>query len=278
MRGRGSKQHAGPMRRSTKDASGSPSVRGRGSKPSSLRRRCPRCARSSPSVRGRGSKRRFHGLPGAARVARSPSVRGRGSKRRKHSNAGHSPHDESPSVRGRGSKRFGAHPDRHSSVWMSPSVRGRGSKLANSTMGKYCHHQVALRAGAWIETGGSRKRTTRPHIIGVALRAGAWIETLRTAHCPGSGRACRPPCGGVDRNFGRGCPERWTRACWSPSVRGRGSKHLVKLPRLSANAASPSVRGRGSKPLRRHGHRHGLPGRPPCGGVDRNAELLGDRC
>ena len=55
----------------------------------------------------------------------------------------------------------------------SPSVRGRGSKPADAQE----HRQVG----------------------GVALRAGAWIETDQTIgrrRC----RACRPPCGGVDRN------------------------------------------------------------------------------
>ena len=75
---------------------------------------------------------------------------------------------------------------------------------------------VAPHAGAWIETGESRRSLNRKH---VAPHAGAWIETptcymkgypcqwsppmrgrglKRSCHGVEDGYRRRPPCGGVD--------------------------------------------------------------------------------
>ncbi len=149
----------------TQSGEGSPSTRGRGSKP---RRRCSR--RRSARVALYARARIETGTAGRHPPAqgRSPSTRGRGSK--------HVPVEcvdvdrGSPSTRGRGSKhpslvtiyalygrplREGAdrNPlgDLHGlRVWVSPSTRGRGSKpVTISTFPVAC---VALYARARIET------------------------------------------------------------------------------------------------------------------------------
>ena len=172
----------------------SPSVRGRGSKranhirPRSLRRRPP-CG---------GVDRNAYSYSGAYTASESPSVRGRGSKRliprlaaspdivalragawieTDHPGIGQLCRDGSPSVRGRGSKPQAE--NRQNSLSRrppcggvdrnqdesglnpgikSPSVRGRGSK--RSLDGGGCHQgDVALRAGAWIETSRCAQRS-----------------------------------------------------------------------------------------------------------------------
>ena len=88
---------------------------------------------------------------------------------------------------------------RLASAGASPPARGRGSKR--------CRHgavtamaAVAPRAGAWIETVGSRRRPSA--ITTVAPRAGAWIETAMPRRARRSQHG-RPPRGGVDRNIRR---------------------------------------------------------------------------
>ena len=153
------------------------------------------------------------------------------------------------------------------------------------------HGVVALHAGAWIETATrltSRRRRVSPSMRGrgskhcassrmrvraidvsdaVALHAGAWIETsvtrLITRRAAG-----RPPCGGVDRNAGRGDA---ATAARSPSMRGRGSKRAA-LAAFRAHPQSPSMRGRGSKQADVSRRPIADLRRPPCGGVDRNVD------
>ena len=95
--------------------------------------------------------------------------------------------------------------------------------------------------------------------IAVAPRAGAWIETRRsTAKLPTS--SCRPPCGGVDRNYlhalnladgsagrppcggvdrNKGEPAGFGTVSVSPPVRGRGSKHVRKAPSPCPRLVAP---------------------------------------
>ena len=146
--------------------------------------------------------------------------------------------------------------------------------------------EVALLAGAWIETPACRCRRRRdrgsPSLRGrgskhcraahslrrrgrVALLAGAWIETIWWARAGGRGRR-RPPCGGVDRNLltlicaRAGCIVALLAGAWietggaalffrhagSPSLRGRGSKREIQRER-HRRLKSPSLRGRGLK-------------------------------
>ena len=168
----------------------------------------------------------------------------------------------SPPVRGRGSKQRPAHG--FLVVVQSPPVRGRGSKQPERDRGE-------------------RGRQRRPPCGGVDRNA----DLLSTLRRP----AGRPPCGGVDRNLMTS--SRPAIASRSPPVRGRGSKR----PRgrgVRPGGESPPVRGRGSKPgpdrpaprlavvapragawietSRRCLRSAPASSRPPCGGVDRNAE------
>ena len=148
---------------------------------------------------------------------------------------------------------------------------------------------VALHAGAWIET--TSARFSAPCRM-VALHAGAWIETSRCP-TPPTRRLWSPSMRG--RGSKHATLQRVTRRQWSPSMRGRGSKlpasaHRVGLRAVALHAGawietnyapgwcgpngrSPSMRGRGSKHLDRLDSRTNRRGRPPCGGVDRNAPL-----
>ena len=229
-------------------ASASPSVRGRGSKPLRwcyrVRYSCPRrppcggvdrnwSALSltrpkvrpwSPSVRGRGSKPAGPAQqPSRARPRTSPSVRGRGSKQLYHRRSIKGPMAaRSPSVRGRGSKPLSLLPIKLPRL--SPSVRGRGSKRHPHGAVRR-RADVALRAGAWIETAQS-SLSAAASPPAVALRAGAWIETCRLRHAGVAIAALVALRAGA-----------WIETPWSYGGEGR-------RPR----PASPSVRGRGSKP------------------------------
>jgi len=75
----------------------------------------------------------------------------------------------------------------------SRSVRARGLKHKNHKLVLYAGI-VALRAGAWIETG---LICTKDNRADVALRAGAWIETPFARISKDSVKS-RAPCGRVD--------------------------------------------------------------------------------
>jgi len=100
--------------------------------------------------------------------------------------------------------------------------------------------EVALRAGAWIET--PVQPSTMTVDGAVALRAGAWIETASSC----------------DRRVSR-------------SVALRAGAWIETTSPSSwsvATVASPSVRGRGLKQRAQRADVQGKPRRPPCGGVD----------
>ena len=117
--------------------------------------------------------------------------------------------------------------------------------------------------GAWIETAArARRRSRKPG----RPPCGAWIETVKrwTKSCvshvaPRAGRGSKPRCDQHVRSVRRVAPRA---GAWI-ETRPSGSA-------LTRARTSPPVRGRGSKPIQLR-HRALGQGRPPCGGVDRNA-------
>ncbi len=276
---------------------GSPSVRGRGSKQGMVRRRWPApgrppCGGVDRNTSAAGMRSTIRRRPPCGGVDRNPEP---------HPNP--LPHPGRPPCGG--VDRNSASAAVSAATLPSPSVRGRGSKPDRG--GRFRQlQQVALRAGAWIETTVPRRtRWAAP----VALRAGAWIETLGwlpsysrclvalragawIETCPGAARRGSWPVAlragawiettGISVNVIRSRVAlragAWieTPKCWgadddpaSPSVRGRGSK--LRGGGMSKHGhKSPSVRGRGSKPYLARLLGPLLQRRPPCGGVDRN--------
>ena len=164
--------------------------------------------RTSPLVQGRGLKQMI--CFSTVRIAKSPLVQGRGLKRAQQRHATHA-------------------------VW-SPLVQGRGLKH-QLVCGDLAVHDVAPRAGAWIETNFPDMKQACPT---VAPRAGAWIETTRL-----SSRTRKP---------------------MSPLVQGRGLKQLFRET-ASRTARSPLVQGRGLKRTMNYLSFVSW-GRPSCRGVD----------
>ena len=120
---------------------------------------------------------------------------------------------------------------------------------------------VAPRAGAWIETLMARVPATPPTSPpvrgrGSKLKAGEPVTAV----------GCRPPCGGVDRNFhgldfGFSNDVAPRAGAWietrSPDRRSPPTKRRPPCGGVDRNGQCARRRGK-------------LPGRPPCGGVDRN--------
>ena len=174
--------------------------------------------------------------------------------------------------------------DRDQQLFRSPPVRGRGSNQ-HVNADRRCDPAVAPRAGAWIET---RSRVSLWWIRRVAPRAGAWIETdaglpadMGRAVAPRAGawietfpRAAlaswdggRPPCGGVDRNFGTGDHGR------ARSVAPRAGAWIETF-QCDERESQADVAPRAGAWIETNARRRRpkvICGRPPCGGVDRNS-------
>ena len=204
-------------------------------------------------------------------------------------------------MRGRGSKRCPQR-RRHAAMSVAPHA---GAWIETISAARQCGGGlVAPHAGAWIETSPSMSRVSRigssPPMRGRGSKLSTIVvfpESMGRPPCGGVDRnsssaapchtAGRPPCGGVDRNY---LLQRLGGNRWSPPMRGRGSKPTrhrnLATDRVAPHAgawietshASPTRRGARSPPMRGRGSKHAAdhltgssPGRPPCGGVDRNS-------
>ena len=231
---------------------------------------------TSPSVRGRGSK--HAGSCVTRLIGRATTVALRAGAwietYQGTAQTGPGAQGRSPSVRGRGSKQSPEPSPRTGGVIASPSVRGRGSKPgavrpssppdrppSPSVRGRGSKHRPATRPVT--------RAACRPPCGGVDRNVHA-IPVLSTLFTTG-----RPPCGGVDRNMIKTASGRGPRGVSRPPCGGvdRNQVNTIAALPMSCSYESPSVRGRGSKLRLQHQLRWRTCGRrPPCGGVDRNPQ------
>ena len=130
---------------------------------------------------------------------------------------------------------------------LSRPMRARGSKLISSRRQRR-EVAVAPHAGAWIETPFIARYSTSTC---VAPHAGAWIETA-PASTLFAWKACRAPCGRVDRNY---LPRQGRAQARGRAPCGRVDRNRATGVTVMAFDESRPMRARGSKP------RHGFAGR-----------------